>query len=628
MLVRIIIYILLVVLLAACKEKNDPRLDLWEEQMLSAPDSILTVLEDTDPAALSTDYDRARYPLLLMMARDKCYLPLQPDSALNQATEYFHKKKDLLNEAKARYYAGLAERHAGNYQQAIWETLNAIDRAHEAADTFWMGRAHDLAYEIYMATYDCRNAAIEADNAAIHFKRAGAVAFHRYALLEKAQALNLPVYEDNTPVGRGMFLLDSLKNIALTDQDFSLAASCIYNKIVYYYRAKDYKTTRLLTDSIILLSQDAFLRHELLPIMISQSLSYGEQPIELLKEYSMALTTRQDSMNYIHKQREISVATNNWHRAYELADSLLSYYEIILGEKTFKSLDEVTSNYHMQLLSAKQKESESLQRTKIWISCASGGGILVLILVIVLIRTHNKRKEENLMSQLAVIASENKDLKDRQVQIGEKVSNEIESLKTKIQSQESLESENSQLKQQLRSQADLTTEINSLKEELDTHKDVENTLRLQKDFAQDNMVQLSLNRASLLGNRIDTLCEMAMEYYGCDDNDSYKNEIYHRVLKELKQLKSERFLKELESRIDHIHRNILTRFQEQLPVIAKGNIMWFALSIGGLQPRTISFLLDMKIQTLYSKRLRVRSYIEKSDAPDKKEFLLFFPKTK
>ena len=194
MLVRIIIYTLLVVLLAACKEDNDPRLDLWEEQMLSAPDSILTVLEDTDPAALSTDYDRARYPLLLMMARDKCYLSLQPDSALNKATEYFHKKKDLLNETKARYYAGLAERHVGNYQQAIWETLNAIDRAHEAADTFWMGRTHDLAYEIYMATYDCHNAAIEADKAAIYFKRAGAIPFHRDALLEKAQALNLPVY--------------------------------------------------------------------------------------------------------------------------------------------------------------------------------------------------------------------------------------------------------------------------------------------------------------------------------------------------------------------------------------------------------------------------------------------------
>ncbi|MDE6335612.1 MAG: hypothetical protein K2L34_03480, partial [Muribaculaceae bacterium] len=504
---RFIICAILVFLLAACKEKNDPRLDLWEDQMLSAPDSILTLLEATDPSELSTDYDYARYPLLLMMARDKCYLPLQPDSALNKATEYFHKKKDLLNETKARYYAGLAERHVGNYQQAIWETLNAIDRAHEAADTFWMGRTHDLAYEIYMATYDCHNAAIEADKAAVYFKRAGAEPFHRYALLEKAQALNYPVYKDNTPVGDGMELLDSLKNVALNNQDSALAANCIFNKVEYQYHAKHYSEVQLLIDSISTLSQDLLLRQYLLPIMISQNINQGKSNKDLLEEYGCNLTTRHDSMNYINKQREIAVAANNWHSAYVLADSLLSYYEIIMGEKTFKSLDEVTSNYHVQLLSAKQKENESLHRTKIWIICASVGGILVLILVIVFIQSHKKRKEENLMSQLAVIASENKDLKDRQVQIVEKVSNEIEALKTKIQSQESLESENSQLKQQLRSQDALTTEINSLKEELDTHKDVENTLRLQKDFAQDNMLQLSLNRASLLGNRIDTLCE-------------------------------------------------------------------------------------------------------------------------
>ena len=209
-------------LLSGCQEKHDPLFDQLESRVSDNPDSVRTVLESIDPSEIQNDFDRSRHAILLMMARDKCYLSLHPDSTLNKASEYFHITKDPLNEAKARYYAGLAERHVKNYQQAIWEALHAIDRAHEAADTFWMGRAHDLAYEVYINTYDCINAAIEADKAAVYFKCAGATPFHRYALLEKAHALNYPVKEDGTTVGRGTYLLDSLKNVAIMDRDSGL----------------------------------------------------------------------------------------------------------------------------------------------------------------------------------------------------------------------------------------------------------------------------------------------------------------------------------------------------------------------------------------------------------------------
>ena len=162
-----IILIFIVLLVAACHEKHDSRLDGLEELMATAPDSALTILEELPESTLATDFDKARHAMLLMMAKDKYYLPLQPDSNLLWANEVFHQRKDIRNEMKSRYYAGLAYRHIGEYRDALWEALNAIDLSHEAADTFWMGKAHELAYDMYSETYDYHNADIEADKDAI-----------------------------------------------------------------------------------------------------------------------------------------------------------------------------------------------------------------------------------------------------------------------------------------------------------------------------------------------------------------------------------------------------------------------------------------------------------------------------
>lgn len=626
MLVRIIIYTLLVLLLAACKEKNDLRLDIWEEEMLSTPDSILTILEHTDPSAFSTDYDRARYPLLLMMARDKCYLPLQPDSALNKSTEYFHKKKDLLNETKARYYAGLAERHVGNHQQGIWETLNAIDRAHEAADTFWMGRAHDLAYEIYMATYDCHNAAIEADKAAIYFKRAGAVPFHRFALLEKAQALNLPVYEDGMPVGDGMALLDSLQKFALLEKDSSLVANCLYHKSIHSFETKNYALAESQIDSIDIFSKDSVLLQHLLPNIISLQLSKGCSPITLQREYENELATNKDIFGYLTAKKNFAKATHNWKLASILSDSICNYYDQLWSDKVLKSIDEIKDKYNKQTIKFQEQENIDLKRSRTLIGFLAIGTLLIVVIIFVLIRLRAKRKQQETMSRLLEIASENEALKI-QTNVHENIIAENEALKKTLREKESTIAEHRDLETKIRDYDRILSENTFLKEQL---KIQEKQQVLNNQATQDStgIFDLSLKRSSLLGNRIDTLCNMAMEYYGCNGNQTFKNEIYNRILKELKQLKSEKFLKEFECKVNDIHNNILDRLQQQLPEVAKGNLRWIAMFIGGLHPRTISFLLDMKIQTLYSKRLRVRSYIEKSDAPDKKEFLLFFPKPK
>lgn len=641
-------------LLSGCQEKHDPLFDQLESRISDNPDSVRTVLENIDASELQDDFDRSRHAILLMMARDKCYLSLHPDSTLNKASEYFHITKDPLNEAKARYYAGLAERHVNNYQQAIREALHAIDRAHEAADTFWMGRAHDLAYEVYISTYDCRNAAIEADKAAVYFKQVKATPFHRYALLKKAHALNYPVKEDGTTVGRGTYLLDSLKNVAIIDRDSGLVASCLNYLAHHSFQAKDYELAIARIDSIHKFSEHPFFTYTLLPHIISMQIEQGQSPTQYLKEYQEHLTTCNDTMVYLNSMIEYEVATNNWRTAYHLLDSLHGYYDRIMSNKILKSVDEVKERYDKEIIEKKQSENAHLKATRtIWVGITSAG-LIILLIILIVIRNRSKHKEESVMGQLFEIATENENLKayvklhDSVVAENEvhkeklreniRIQNDIrtenkvlqEKLLENINKQNSILSQNEDLKSKIENYDKILAENLQLKEQLQSQaSDFEQKLKDKDECKTTDLIRLSQKQSSLLGNKIDTLCNLAMEYYSADNdcNKAFKNEIYHKVSAELRELKSEKFLKNLERRINETHNNILTRFQAQLPKIAKDNMRWIALVIGGIQPRTISFLLDMNIRTLYSKRARVRSYIEKSDAPNKREFLLFFPKT-
>lgn len=655
--IQIFTILLTLILLTGCHKENDSRLDMWEETLSYSPDSIRMIIESTDVATFSTDYDRARYPLLLMMARDKCYLPLKPDSALKNAAEYFHNKKDLLNEIKARYYAGLAERHVSNYQQALWETLNAIDRAHEAADTFWMGRTHDLAFEIYLATYDPYNAAIEADLAAIFFKQAGAVSFHRYALLEKAQALNMSVHDNGMPIGEGNHLLDSLKTIAIKELDSTLVAGTLYHLFLYSYELKDYNLAHCRLDSIREFSHDSTYINNLLPSIISMSIEEGKDVESLLKLYETKECNKYDSISYLNNRMKLAAARQEWKSAYLYSDSLMRHYDALVGAKSFKSIDNIKESYNKRIISQKLQENKELKYIRNFIIILSISIFLCAIGGAIYIRLQNKRKEMKIMTEIYEIAEENQKLKDQVdnqermtqekeaiynlMQIHEKnLSGEIEALKRQIALQEhNLTKENLSLMKKLTLQENMLTDQDKLhkteiankdkqhKAEIsEKEKSYEDSLKMLKEQYTSDTRNFIKNRSLLLGNKIDTLCNLAMEYFDTSSpNQTQRNEIYNRVVKQLKVLKSKKFPKELQQQINEMHDQILTRMLEQVKNIRPEDTSWIAMLIAGLQPRTICFLLDFKLHSFYTKRLRVRNYIADSDAAHKEEFLQFFP---
>lgn len=186
---------------------------------------------------------------------------------------------------------------------------------------------------------------------------------------------------------------------------------------------------------------------------------------------------------------------------------------------------------------------------------------------------------------------------------------ERESLSRVLSLKENIESENIRLKESLRKNQQ---DLESAHQKITQLKIIEPLI-------------LSLNRENLLSNRIDTLCNLGMEYYGADDNQKYKNIVFNQIQTELGKLRTEKFRKEFVKKVNTLHADIVDRFRKQIPQAKDSDMIWFAMVVAGIQPITISFLLNMKKDTFYSLRRRFRTYIEKSDSPDKNEFLVFFP---
>ena len=87
----------LLFLYASCRNETtpmQPELLTADSLMNSRPDSSLALLRQISAPQKLEGADRALYALLMTQARYKNYLPLEDDSLIGIAAQYYKKKKD------------------------------------------------------------------------------------------------------------------------------------------------------------------------------------------------------------------------------------------------------------------------------------------------------------------------------------------------------------------------------------------------------------------------------------------------------------------------------------------------------------------------------------------------------
>lgn len=121
-------------LLLSCSREYREAMDIAQSQMMSAPDSSLAILQGMDGQALSTRGLRARYALLLTMARDKCYMDVSQDTTIRVAYDWYQHHGSKQERMLSAYYMGVVQQQAGNSIEAILAFREAEPLAEELAD--------------------------------------------------------------------------------------------------------------------------------------------------------------------------------------------------------------------------------------------------------------------------------------------------------------------------------------------------------------------------------------------------------------------------------------------------------------------------------------------------------------
>ena len=122
---NIVFFFSVLMLCVSCNEAALQKMRRADSIMNSNCDSALVLLSQIDGAKLCSNSDRAYYALLLTEARYKNFIPLENDSLISIATEYYSKNNDSHLYGRALMYRGCALFEAMDYNGAIMEYKKA-----------------------------------------------------------------------------------------------------------------------------------------------------------------------------------------------------------------------------------------------------------------------------------------------------------------------------------------------------------------------------------------------------------------------------------------------------------------------------------------------------------------------
>lgn len=92
-------------LVSGCKERHNKAIDLAYQLSATAPDSALSILNNTKKSRLNKA-EMARYALVYTIAQDKSGLDVDNDSLLRSAYTYYNNRSDDSSYSKCQYYMG------------------------------------------------------------------------------------------------------------------------------------------------------------------------------------------------------------------------------------------------------------------------------------------------------------------------------------------------------------------------------------------------------------------------------------------------------------------------------------------------------------------------------------------
>ena len=341
--------ILLSVSLSSCSSSvKNPLLLCADSLMEVSPDSALSILESISSPQKLSRADRALYALLLTQARHKNYVPLDDDSLIKAAVDYYGDRDKSLRAAQAHFFWGATYRDMGRPSFAVEEYLKAIRLMPEQNE--FLAMIYDNLADCYEKD-DLYDIAIEAYRQAYQILEGGSQ--QTYPLRGIARICLLQNKKDSA-----LLYYQKALDYALAEQDSSLIGALYHDLAMVYNEKKDYvQADKYVSKAMIMQGDDAVnvclsKAQIMLNLNKLDSASYFfSKNIDQLNIYGKAVCY--DGMHQIAKKRgEWKIATENMDAYRVLYDSMQIMND---NEELNRLMDKHQLEEHRRLLSEHTK---------------------------------------------------------------------------------------------------------------------------------------------------------------------------------------------------------------------------------------------------------------------------------
>lgn len=336
--------------LSSCSSSvKNPLLLCADSLMEARPDSALFILESISSPQKLPRADRALYALLLTQAKYKNYIPLENDSLIKTAVEYYGDRKKSLYAAKAHYYWGATYRDMGYTSFAVEEYLAAI-RLMPVEDEF-LAMIYDNLAECYEEE-DLGNVAEEAYRSAYRILKGESGQI--YPLRGIARVFLLQNEKDSA-----LCYYQQALDCALAVQDSDLIGALYHDFAMVYNEKKEYiQADKYASKVIAIVSQDKLVNAYLLKAKIMLNLNeldsasyFFSKDMNELDIYGKVACY--DGMYQIAKKK------GEWKTAVENMDAYRILYDSIQiisdNEELIKLMDKHQLEEHKRKLSEHNK---------------------------------------------------------------------------------------------------------------------------------------------------------------------------------------------------------------------------------------------------------------------------------
>ena len=138
---------------------------------------------------------------------------------------------------------------------------------------------------------------------------------------------------------------------------------------------------------------------------------------------------------------------------------------------------------------------------------------------------------------------------------------------------------------------------------------------------RDELTSMQKRIDYLFGEQFATLDRLVNTYLDHEGSKRNSTAILHELEQQISEFSSAKKIRQLEQAINETKQQIVARLREQIPNIRETEIHLFLYLCAGFSLRTISLLMNDKLENIYNKKSRFKSKIQRFDTPDKEDFL-------